>query len=237
MLKFQHGLLFVMKRLMWSYRHNPMSEKTEGAAKPRKVGLLHGAAEFNALTPSGCTSVHPYNSDGNLIFATPSNQKKATRPDIKKPQRRSPGPPAPLRRFLYPSASEDAAAPESSVAYRCSPQHAPPPESETSGTSCHPQADAVARRAFIRSLPRSGAPDLCPAAYAAGYKQIAHPALLVLDYLTSIRISTLHDERTLPNRRSFSIRQRCGLSRRRGRRGRCGGWRPRQRLRTRAIPR
>ena len=47
MLKFQHGLLFVMKRLMWSYRHNPMSEKTEGAAKPRKVGLLHGAADDN----------------------------------------------------------------------------------------------------------------------------------------------------------------------------------------------
>ena len=34
----------------------------------RKVGLLHGAAEFNALIFNGCTSVHPYNLDDNLIF-------------------------------------------------------------------------------------------------------------------------------------------------------------------------
>ena len=58
------------------YRRNQLgryckTEKCRGVFQNgEKVGLLHEAAEFNTLILSGCTSVHPYNLDGNLSFET-----------------------------------------------------------------------------------------------------------------------------------------------------------------------
>lgn len=44
-----------------------------GVAKPRKVGMLHGASDDKTLIANGCTSVHPYNIDRNWGLNTPSN--------------------------------------------------------------------------------------------------------------------------------------------------------------------
>ena len=47
-------------------------------------------------------------------------------------------------------------------------------------------AYATGEGRMLRSLSRSGGPGLCPAAYAAGYTEIAHPALHALDYFTGL---------------------------------------------------
>ena len=49
-----------------------------------------------------------------------------------------------------------------------------------------PHAYATGEGRMLRSLSRSGGPGLCPAAYAAGYTEIAHPALHALDYFTGL---------------------------------------------------